>query len=182
MKRRTAAISVSGVIAVLLLAIILAAGGFFNWLSGSADDLSWLTSAMSACDTNAEKDTSTLRFLVIPLTLIEKDDKRWLQMAINQGGNAILLGSNDALEGIKSGTLRIYAGEYDFRVLDEGANRVYKWAPADGVTNYSTSNAGSITQFKMQFLTRKNSSNAEWSASFMRQIGTCYWVSAIIGD
>jgi hypothetical protein len=182
MKRRTAATLVSGVIAVLLLAIVLAAGGFFNRLWGSADDLSWLTSAMSACDTNAEKDTGTLRFLVIPLTPIEKDDKRWLQMSINQGGNAILLGSNDALDGLKSRTLRIYAEEYDFRVLDEGANRVYKWAPADGVTNYTTSNAGSVTQFKMQFLTQDNSSTGEWSASFARQIGSCYWVSAIIGN
>jgi hypothetical protein len=121
--------------------------------AGPADDLTWLTTAMSTCETDAEKDTGTLRFLVIPLAPAQKDDQQWRGKILNGVGNAVLLSSDDALGGLKDGTFRIYPGEYDFRVLDQATNTVYKWKPSNGVANFFTTDSGSIALFKVQFLT-----------------------------
>jgi hypothetical protein len=149
---------------------------------GSTDDLAWLTTAMSTCETDAEKDTGTLRFLVIPVAPAQKDDEQWRGKALNDVGNAVLLSSDDAIEGLKHGTLRIFPGQYDFRVLDQATNTVYKWKPSGGVANFSTADSGAISLFKVQFLTAQHTGDDQWGTSFVRQSGTCYWVSAVIAQ
>ena len=148
--------------------------------SGGAD-FGWLTDAMSKCEEQAQQDTETLYFLVLPLASPGKDDEQWRAKSILDIGNAILLRTDDALNGLKSGTLRLYSGQYDFRILDVGANAVYKWKPATGVTKVSAPDASAITQFKLQFQTAGSGDDAPWGDPFNRQSSTCYWVNAIIG-
>jgi hypothetical protein len=146
-----------------------------------SDDFGWLTTTMSSCETDAENDTGTLHFLVIPLAPAQTGDAQWRDKALNDVGNAILLSSDDAVAGLKDGTLRIYPGEYDFRVLDQATNAVYKWKPSDGVASFATMDSGAIALFKVQFLTPKNAGDEQWGTAFVRQSGTCYWVSAVLG-
>jgi hypothetical protein len=95
-------------------------------------------------------------------------------------GNAFLLTSEAALAGLKNGTLQIYPGDYDFRVLDPATKTVYKWKPADGVANFSIADSGWVGSFQVQFQTAQNVRDNEWGATFERPNGTCYWVSAVI--
>ena len=196
---RSAGAAIAGALAVLSIAIVLAAvvviGGYRlpvtvkadlpagqQVAAGSMDDLGWLTTAMDGCEAEAEKDTGTLRFLVIPLATVQADDAQWRGKSLNDVGNAVLLSSDDAIEGLKSRGLRIYPGQYDFRVLDQANNMVYTWRPSGGVENFSTTDSGVIALFNVQFLTSKSTADSEWGSSFVRQSGTCYWVSAIIGN
>jgi hypothetical protein len=194
---RRARLAIAGALAALVIAIgiasIVVVGGHrlaatvradapagLHGAAGATDDLTWLTTAMSTCETDAERDADTLRFLVIPLVPAQKDDEQWRAKELNEVGNAVLLSSDDAVEGLKDGTLRIYPGEYDFRVLDQATGAVYKWKPADGVANFSTTDSGSIALFKVQFKTLRNTGDVQWGTAFVRQSGTCYWVSAVI--
>ena len=146
------------------------------------DDLSWLTTAMSECEAEAEHDAGTFRFTVIPLAPVQPDDPQWRDKSLSEVGNAVLLSSENALDGLKSGILRIYAGEYDFRILDQATTAVYKWKASRGAANFSAMDSGSIALFNVQFLTPRKHVDSEWGTSFVRQSGTCYWVSAIIGN
>ena len=143
----------------------------------SAEDLDRLRTAMDGCETDAKKDVGTLRFLIIPLAPVQKD---WREKSIAAVGNAFLLTSSDALGGLEDGTLQIYPGQYDFRVIDQGTNVIYKWKLSDGVANFTIADSGWVTQFKVQFLTRKNAADDQWGNSFERPNGKCYWVSAVI--
>jgi hypothetical protein len=135
---------------------------------------------MDVCEAAAEKDNDTLRFLVIPLAPSPADNEQWRAKPLNEGGNAQLMGSQDMMDGLKDGTLKLYRGEYDFRVLDEATNVVYRWKPGGGVMGFSTTDAGAIALFNVQFRTPRHSGDVGWGTSFVRQSGTCYWVSAVI--
>jgi hypothetical protein len=148
----------------------------------AADDLVWLTDAMTECDAQARADLDTLYFLVLPLASLAKDDPQWREKSIIDIGNAILLRAGDALQGLHSGALRLYSGQYDFRVLDVTTNATYKWKTATGVTKVSAPDASAITQFKLQFQTSGAAGATQWGDPFNRQAGTCYWVNAIVGN
>ncbi len=149
-------------------------------IAAGGEDLAWLSGAMDTCEAAAEKDNDTLRFLIIPLAPSPADNEQWRSKPLNEGGNAQLLGSQDAMEGLKDGTLKLYRGEYDFRVLDEATNVVYRWKPGGGVMGFSTTDSGAIALFNVQFRTPRHSADPGWGTSFVRQSGTCYWVSAVI--
>jgi hypothetical protein len=196
-KARIAGYAVVGALGVLVVAMVVAlvlalsphgvstadtdtpAGERIAAASGT--DFGWLTDAMSKCEEQARQDTDTLYFLVLPLASPGSDDAQWRAKSIIDIGNAILLRSDDALDGLKNGTLRLYTGQYDFRILDVGANAVYKWKPATGVTKVSAPDASAIVQFKLQFQTAASGADAPWGDPFNRQTNTCYWVNAIIG-
>jgi hypothetical protein len=195
-KARIAGYAVVGALSVLLAAMVVALVLSGHGIStadtdpdtpagerivASGADFVWLTDAMGTCEEQARQDTQTLYFLVLPLASLAKDDEQWRAKSIIDIGNAILLRSDDALDGLKSGALRLYSGRYDFRVLDVGANAVYNWKPATGVTKVSAGDASAITQFKLQFQTSGSGDNPPWGDPFNRQTGTCYWVNAIIG-
>jgi hypothetical protein len=146
----------------------------------STTDLSWLATAMSGCDAEAKMDLGALHFLVTPLVSAAKDIAAWSAKSINDTGNGILLRSDDTLNGLKSGTLRIYPADYGFSILDQVSDTVHKWRPSVGVAKFSAADAGSISSFRVQFRTSHSGLDAEWGGSFTRQDGSCYWVNAII--
>jgi hypothetical protein len=197
-ESRKAGMLVAGALAMLVVAVVVAvvvvflghnlpvagtpdAPGGERVETRSTSDFGWLTAAMNECDTDAMNNLDTLYFLVLPLASLPADDEQWRAKSISNIGNAILLRSEDALEGLRSGTLRLYPGEYDFRIID-GSNTIYKWKPAVGVRKISTPDAGSIASFRLQFQTSSSADDSEWGTAFPRKSGTCYWVNAIVGN
>lgn len=146
----------------------------------STADVSWLATAMSECDAEAKTDLGALHFLVTPLASAAKDLEPWRAKAINDTGNGILLRADDALQGLKSGALRIYPADYDFSIFDHAGDTVSKWRPSTGVARFSTVSAGPISAFGVRLRTSHSGDDAEWGGSFTRQDGSCYWVNAII--
>jgi TIR domain len=142
-------------------------------------DLNSIRAAMDDCEADAKRDPATLRFLIIPLASVQTD---WRAKSVSAVGNAFVLRSDDAFGGLKDGTLRIYPGEYDFRVLDQGTSTVFRWKPSIGVASFSIANSVWVTGLEVQFLTPKNPADDQWGSSFERPTGTCYWVSAVIDD
>jgi hypothetical protein len=200
-RERMAATMVVGALGLLLIAIVVAIVAVLGGeqlaaatataagapaderiATGSTADLSWLATAMSECDAEAKTDSGKLHFLVTPLAVVAKDVAPWHAKSINDMGNGFLLRADDTLDGLKSGTLRLYPADYDFRMRDQASATVYKWRASAGVTKFSTPDGGAISTFKVQFKTAYGGDDAEWGGSFNRQNGTCYWVNAIIGN
>jgi hypothetical protein len=149
--------------------------------AGTTADLGWLETAMSGCDAEAKADPDALHFLVTPLVPAAGGIEPWRAKSISDAGNGIVLRSNDTFDGLKSGTLRIYAADYGFSVFDPVGDKLYRWRPAVGVTKFSTAEAGPISTFKVQFRTSHSGAGADWGGSFNRLAGSCYWVNAIMG-
>jgi hypothetical protein len=196
-KLRLAGMMVAGALVLLLAAIVAAvvvvlrghrlaaatetgAPPDAQIAAGSTTDFSWLATAMSGCDAEAKLDLDALHLLVTPLVSVAKDIAPWSAKSINDAGNGILLRSDDALDGLKSGTLRIYPADYGFGVLDEARDTVQKWRPSVGVARFSAAGARSISRFKVQFRTSHSGRDTDWGGAFTRQDGSCYWVNAII--
>jgi hypothetical protein len=141
-------------------------------------DFDWVTRAMDGCDKEAVTDKEGLYFLIIPLAR-DKDDPQWTPQSIGTGGNANLIPTKDALEGLKRGVLKVYPGEYLFSAAEASTNAAYRWNTANGVARFS--HAGkSIESFRIAFRTLKDKSAAGEASEFTRFEGTCHWVAAII--
>jgi hypothetical protein len=148
--------------------------------STAPPDFAWLKNAMQDCDAEATKQQGALYFLVIPLAAKAEDEGRWRSKSRDEVGNAILLGTDDALEGLRSRGLRLSAENYGFNVRD-GANVLYQWTSSSGVTRLTIPDADAIEMFNIQFQTDRQKSDTAWGSVFSRKRGNCYWVSAIIG-
>jgi ribosomal protein L37E len=196
-QRRMADVMLVGALTLLLIAIVVAivavlrgerlaaatetgAAADAQIAAGSTADLSWLATAMSGCDAEAKTDAGKLYFLVTPLTVAANDMASWRAKSINDMGNGILLRADDMLDGLKNGSLRLYPADYDFRMLDQASDTVYKWRAAAGVARFSAADTSAIATFKVQFRTAYSGSDAAWGSSFNRQQGSCHWVNAII--
>jgi ribosomal protein L40E len=143
-------------------------------------DVTWLTSALKECDEEASGQPGTLRFLVIPLRAEQKDMPDWRLIALGAIGNALMVAADDALGGLRRGTLRINADEYVFSVQDAGTKAVYKWSPSVGVKQFSTAEAQTARDFRVQIRPSQNA-EAGWGDVYSRQNGACHWVPAIMG-
>jgi hypothetical protein len=64
---------------------------------------------------------------------------------------------------------------------DEATSAVLRWKPTHGVASFSIMDAGSIALFHVQFATPRKRADDDWGSSYVRQNGTCYWVTAILG-
>jgi hypothetical protein len=196
---RLAGMMAAGALVLLLAAIVVAGVVVLRWHqlaaatrtgapadeqipAGTTADLSWLATAMSGCDAEAKADPGALHFLVTPLVPVARDIEPWRAKSISDAGTGLLLHADDTLEGLKSGTLRIYQADYDFSVVDPVGEKVHKWRPSVGVAKFSTAEAGSISTFKVQFRTPHSGGAADWGGTFNRQTGACYWVNAILAD
>lgn len=174
----------AGIAAVAALAVLLAAG-IAAWLvrgpPPAPDDFAWLTKAMEDCDAEAALQPSTVYFLVVPITSKPEDQQQWQAQSLNDVGNAILLSSEDAVEGLRRGALKIAAENYDFNVRD-GANVLYTWTSSNGIARLTIPNASAIEGFNIQFQTPSRTAGTAWGTAFIRRPGTCNWVNAIIGN
>jgi hypothetical protein len=199
LKLRMAGILVAGALVLLMAAIVLAVAVVLRGdrlaaateTGAPADqliaaeataDFSWLASAMAGCETEAKTNAGALHFLVTPLVSVAEDIEPWRTKSINDAGSGILLRSDDALEGLKSGTLRVYPADYQFSISDQADDTVYKWRPSVGVAKLSTADAAAFASFRVRFRTVHNRAGGEWGGTFTRQEGSCYWVNPIIGD
>jgi len=182
----------SFVIAASLLLLLVAAGAAIfavvRWqrlpvgTQPATEDFGWLTAAMKDCDKEASGTPSTLHFLVIPLAATSADDSQWRRKSLDDAANAVLLPSDEALADLGAGVLKISIDPYEFRVRDEATDTIYKWRTSSGVKRFSAPDADSVEGFKVQFLTHDKARDDDWSASFNRRKGTCYWVNAVIGN
>jgi hypothetical protein len=179
--RVRAAVAAAGALFILVVAVGITALVLRRPPPPMAVDVASLTKVMQDCEAEAGKQPSTLYFLVVPMTSKPEDQQRWQSRSLNDIGNAILLGSDDALEGLKDGTLKITSEEYVFNVRDR-ANVLYNWKSSAGIARLTIPNADSIEGFNIQFQTRNRTDDAAWGNGFVRQAGTCYWVNAIIGN
>ena len=182
-SRRTVSIAIAVVLSVLVVTIGIAAFMFPRCCVPlpPTPDFAWLTTAMQDCEAAAAKQPRTLYFLVIPLAAKPEDQERWRSKSLNEVGNAILLSSDDTLDGLKSQALRISAENYAFNVRDR-ANVLYNWDSSTGVSRLTIPDADAIEGFNIQFQTRSRTSEAAWGYAFTRRTGNCYWVNAIIGS
>src|SRR5215470_3804222 len=184
-RARYGAFAVAGSAVALLVAIVLAAVLVIRWQqggdAGGVQDYSWLGTAMSECDAEAQKAPDTLLFLVVPLLSAPSDDPQWKAASLNDIGNAILLKQRDTLDGLADQSLVIATDQYEFSVRDEKTSAVYKWSPSAGVKKFLVSGGVQIQEFKVQFKTQQRNNENEWGAPFVHSKGTCYWVNAIIG-
>jgi hypothetical protein len=194
---RMTGMTVAGALVLLLLAIVVAgvvvlrghrlaaatgAPADEQMAATSTTNVSWLATAMSGCDAEAKTDLGPLHFLVTPLVSVAKDLEPWRAKSLNDAGNGILLRAGDTLDGLKSGTLRIYSADYEFSIFDQVTDPVYKWRPAVGVAKFSTASAGPISTFNVRFRTSHSGRDPEWGGAFTRLDGSCYWVNAIISN
>jgi hypothetical protein len=185
-KVRFTAIGIAAAVVTLIIAIIV--GVYFVLRPGpggkggaATQDYGWLTTAMATCDADAEREQNVLHFMVIPLAMVTGDIASWRRVSLNDIGNAILLPSDEAMKGLKSGGLAISSDQYVFSVRDEKTSAIFKWSSSTGVKRFSTSDADGIENFKLQFQTNTRTSDVDWGATFVRHKGNCYWVNAIIG-
>jgi len=187
---RRAAVAVTASLAVLVVAIGVAIFAVLGWhrVPGgtneneqASEDFTWLQTAMKECDEVAAKAPESLYFLVVPLASAPEDDAGWRTVSLNDLGNALLLKADVAIEGLTQGNLVLSSEQYRFNIRDEGTNTVFKWSPSRGVKRFSSNEAKSIENFKVQMLTDSRTNETAWGAAFVRQKGTCYWVNAIVG-
>jgi hypothetical protein len=143
-------------------------------------DFAWLASAMTACDKLASQQPTELHFLVIPLSADQKDMPDWRLIAAGSIGNAITLLADDALGGLRRGTLRIYPDEYVFSVRDAEGPSAYNWAPSVGVKQLSTDKPATISSVRMQLQPRHKVEVSDWGKIYSNR--NCNWVPAIVRD
>jgi len=151
-------------------------------ITGAGDDFTWVSKAMEDCDRQAEKESGTLQFLVIPLVDEPRDDRGWRRISLNDIGNAILINGEDTVAGLNRRALRITTTPYVFSARDEATKVVYRWNPSTGVKHFVVAEGTLIESFKVQFESRDAGRAANWGATFVRKPGNCYWVNAILRD
>ena len=150
--------------------------------AGSDGDFAWLSSAMTGCDTLASQQPGKLHFLVIPLRANQQDLPDWRLLAVGAIGNGLTIPTDDALGGLRRGTLRIYPDEYVFAMQDAATRVVYKWSASVGANRFSTPDAETIQSFRLQLAPRQKADQADWGNVYTRQNGNCHWIAAIMRD
>jgi hypothetical protein len=185
-KSRFAAIA-AGALVVLLAAI--AAVSAYRWSMRVAPDRSapsaaapfaWLSSAMENCETEAVNSPQSLVFLVVPLAATGKYDPSWSARALETIGATTLFKSQDALDALNSGALRISTEPFVFHVLDVATNDAHRWNSASGVSKLSSKEIASEGPFRVRFQTAPRDPAPEWNSVTAEGKGTCHWVFVLM--
>jgi hypothetical protein len=162
---------------------VVAAGTPVGPSSATAEgDFAWLESAMKACDQEASAQPDNLHFLVIPLVAAKKDMPDWQILAKGLIGNAVTIRAEDALRGLKRGTLKMYADKYVFGIQDAATSTVARFNPSVGAASFSTTKVDAIRSFRLQLQPVDKAANDNWGNVFTVQKGNCDWVAAIVAD
>lgn len=186
-RRMVIAVAASVVLglAAIAVGVVLFAGNPFD-RSGIAvsqpdgTDFGWLETAMKQCDEQAAKESAALHYLVIPLVDEPRDEAGWRRVSLNDIGNAILIGSEDMLAGLRRKALRISTDQYVFSARNENTKDILTWKPSKGVRKFVISDASEIKLFRIQFQSTDVGRAINWGATFERKAGDCNWVNAIL--
>jgi hypothetical protein len=182
-KSRFTAIAV-GAFVVLLAAI--AAISAYQWSKRIASGRSappsdsaafaWLSSAMENCEKDAGANPQSLFFLVVPLAATGKYDQSWSARALESFGATTLFKSQDALDALNTGALRISTEPFVFHVLDVATSDAHRWSSASGVSKLSSKEIASEGPFRVRFQTAPGDPVREWNSVPAEGKGTCHWV------
>lgn len=146
-------------------------------VTGSDPAFDWLAAAMKTCDDKATTEPGTLNLLVVPVTFDAKDIEQWRRQALNRIGNAMVLPSNDMLDGLRRNTLALAKEPYSFLVRDEKTRTVRRWTGTGGVQWLSAPGAEDTTLITMQYRPHDKGSDEAWGNPIVHQKGNCYWVN-----
>jgi len=146
-------------------------------ITGTDPDFGWLAAAMKACDDRATAEPGALNLLVVPVTFDAKDVEQWRRQALNRIGNAMVLPSNDVLDGLRRKSLSIAPEPYSFLIRDEKTRTARKWIGTGGVQWLSAPGSEDINLLSMQYRPRDKGSDESWGNPFVHQKGNCYWVN-----
>ena len=193
---RRGALGASAAVAVLLPAVAIAIYAATRWdqplitadrpadvalpaqpTGGSDGDFRWLAEAMKACDEKASSEPGVLHFLVTPVVFRPADVEEWRKRALNRIGNAMVLTSEDMLNGLRDKTLTISPDEYTFSIRDGKTQAVSKWARGAGVKWYSGPGGEVVGLFSMQYKPNNRGRDDSWGNPIAHQKGNCYWVN-----
>lgn len=180
---RRALIALAG----LLAAAVAAAGAASVWWNMSETETlatataAVLAKAMGECDAEAAKNPDTLNFLVMPLKPDALNFKKWDQFTAQHVGDSyLLLGSEDALAGLRDGSLAAFDGQYAFSIVETTTGTRHSWPPTAGPTKFAEPDAADLKSIKLGFAFTNFDGEPQLSTEFVRQPGTCYWVSVLV--
>ena len=180
--------------AALFAAIGLQSGGFSAWTNSllalpqgrivapaNNQNFGWIGRAIAQCEAEAARSVDTLYFLVIPVVAPDGDQQAWLAKSNGTVGDSVLLGSQDTLDGLRAGSLRLVRRSFNFAILEPSATRVYQWKPALGVHKFAIRGAKAVATFKPGFEIPAGG-DTQWAAggAITREAGTCYWTGALM--
>jgi len=195
--RGAAAVLIAALVATaaLFAAIGLQSGGFSAWTNSllalpqgrivapaNNQNFGWIGRAIAQCEAEAARSVDTLYFLVIPVLAVDGDQQAWLAKSNGTvGASVLLLGSQDTLDGLRAGSLRLVRRSFNFAILEPSATRVYQWKPALGVHKFAIRDAKAVATFKPGFEIPAGG-DTQWAAggAITREAGTCYWTGALM--
>jgi hypothetical protein len=143
----------------------------------AGDDFAWLSTGMESCESEARSDLPKVYFMVVPLTPADKGDQKW--QSLDRAGEAHLLSTEDALAGLRNGSLRINNQPFTFSILDPVTSSVYTWKSKVGASKLASTDADAIANFRIRVYRGDAPGNTQWGESFVRAKGTCHWVNVL---
>jgi hypothetical protein len=117
---------------------------------------------------------------VVPLAAGDKFDAQWQSRALERFGKTTLFQSQDALDGLKAGALRIAPESFVLHVLDQAAGRSYRFNSASGVAKLSSREIASDGPFRIRLQTAAADPSPQWNNVVAEGRGSCHWVFALI--
>ncbi len=179
--------AISGALVVLFAAI--AAISAFQWSKRvapgrsaplAAGAFAWLSSAMENCEEDAIANPQALFFLIVPLAATGKYDQSWSARVLETFGATTLFKSQDALDALNSGALRVSTEPFVFHVLDVATSDAHRWNSASGVSKLSSKEIASEGPFRLRFQTAPRDPAPEWNSVTAEGKGTCHWIFALM--
>ena len=188
MKRKSHLMAIAvGALVVLFAAI--AAISAYQWSKRvapgrsaplAAGAFAWLLSAMENCENDAIANPQALFFLVVPLAATGKYDQSWSARALETFGATTLFKSQDALDALNSGALRVSTEPFVFHVLDMATSDAHRWKSASGVSKLSSKEIASEGPFRVRFQTAPGDPAPEWNSVTAEGKGSCHWVFVLM--
>lgn len=178
MRNRTVLYSAA---ALLVVAIVgLGAAALRGLVASKSYD--WVSRTMAACEEEAVTQPATLNFLVVPLERTRRYNQEIEARALETVGRTVLFGSQAALDGLRSGALRISSKNFVLHTLDTSNNAATRWNSAAGVSRLSTNDIASDGPFRVRFQTAPGETSSDWSKVTAEGRGTCHWAFALLRD
>jgi hypothetical protein len=146
----------------------------------AAAPFAWLSRAMENCEKTAAANQEALFFLVVPLAATGKYDQSWSARALESFGSTTLFKSQDALDALNIGALRISTEPIVFHVLDVATSNAHRWHSVSGVSKLSSKEIASDGPFRVRFQTAPGDAAPEWNSVTAEGKGTCHWVFVLM--